>query len=134
MQIQRINNINIQPFGARVKFDRAGDISGIDLGSSDSASTASVVGASSASGVVGTATNTTGLGSDLLGTAFSSEAIGTNSSGLVPSAIEIARPLVTPETLAFMENSPATMGTIFSTLGSMLNGSSAASNSSKDPS
>lgn len=131
MLVQAIKQTNQQTFQARVRLGNSGI--GKALVKSGAVSTGAV--STTGSGAISTASNIVGMGSDVAGAAFSLKASNVDSSGIVPFIIERATPFVTPATIHSAEVQPSTMGSLLSTSGGFLHGSSTAKVTKvKDPS
>ena len=131
MRIQHINNVS---YKANVKINR-GELDNLITATATIApvATSSVAssGGAAASTVLGTASQVAGTTFDVLGTAFSAKASGINSSGIVPSAMNLAGPHLTGETIASSNNHPSIMGSIMSTIADFFHAPSAIASNNK---
>lgn len=133
-------NMNVQPqnnyaFKARVKMKEVKELAeSLSTVSTGTAAASSGIGAVSTGAMSTTLSNVAGSAANVVGTAFSAKASGINSSGIVPSVMEVVAPHVTPATVASSQAHPSFMGSLFSTIGDFFHGFGNVKNKVKDPS
>lgn len=94
----------------------------------------SLTGAVSTASTAGSASSSLAGGSEVIGTAFVSKGSGINSSGIVPSVMEVATPHLTPASVISTNNHPSIIGSMFSTIGSWFSNVSVKTKNIKNPS